>query len=47
MTARPENGLFSHPETHHSHTKPDPPDDEQRSYTDLFCEPTPTPPRTD
>lgn len=46
MTAHPANDLFSHPETHRSHANPKPSDDEQRSYTNLFREPAPTPRRT-
>ncbi|RKT54398.1 hypothetical protein [Saccharothrix australiensis] len=37
--AQPAHGLFSHPESHETHTGPARPADEQRTYTDLFREP--------
>ncbi len=43
-TAFGADGLFSHPDTDHLDTKPgSPPDEYQRSYTNLFCEPAGSP----
>jgi hypothetical protein len=39
MTVFAADGLFSHPDTDHLDTRPGPPP-EQRSYTNLFREPT-------
>jgi len=43
-TAFPADGLFSHPNMDHLDTRPDSqPDEDQRSYTDLFREPADAP----
>ncbi|PWK89502.1 hypothetical protein C8D88_102776 [Lentzea atacamensis] len=40
MSAFPADGLFSHPDMDHLETRPgSPPDEDQRSYTNLFHEP--------
>jgi hypothetical protein len=44
---QPDNGLFSHPDADHQDTTPgSAPDEEQRSYTDLFREPAGAPENT-